>query len=92
MTGDTTQVDLDPGTLNGLSDAVRRLDGIEGVGVVRLDKSDIVRHPLVQAIVDAYERGRAPVGRPAPRRAEPAVAEVGAEPPTTEPGSPRSTL
>ena len=57
VTGDTTQVDLEPGTVNGLSDAVDRLEAIEGVGVVRLKKSDIVRHPLVQAIVDAYEQG-----------------------------------
>ncbi len=55
VTGDTTQVDLDPTVINGLSDAVQRLEGIEGVAVVRLKKEDIVRHPLVQAIVDAYE-------------------------------------
>ena len=60
VTGDTTQVDLEPGTVNGLSDAVERLESIEGVGVVRLGKSDIVRHPLVQAIVDAYEQGETP--------------------------------
>ncbi|CAN5726693.1 PhoH family protein [soil metagenome] len=55
VTGDTTQVDLAPGTLNGLSDAVQRLTGVPGVAITILDKRDIVRHPLVQAIVDAYE-------------------------------------
>jgi phosphate starvation-inducible PhoH-like protein len=55
VTGDTTQVDLPSGAVSGLSDAVERLREVPGVGVVTLDKRDIVRHPLVQAIVDAYE-------------------------------------
>jgi phosphate starvation-inducible protein PhoH and related proteins len=55
VTGDTTQVDLPPGTTSGLIDAVERLRNVPGVAVVILDKRDIVRHPLVQAIVDAYE-------------------------------------
>jgi phosphate starvation-inducible PhoH-like protein len=55
VTGDTTQVDLPQGTVSGLSDAVERLKSVPGVAAVILDKSDIVRHPLVQAIVDAYE-------------------------------------
>ena len=55
VTGDTTQVDLPPGIVSGLADAVERLRDVPGIGVVVLDKSDIVRHPLVQAIVNAYE-------------------------------------
>jgi phosphate starvation-inducible PhoH-like protein len=55
VTGDPTQVDLPAGTASGLADAVERLRRVVGVGVVTLGKSDIVRHPLVQAIVDAYE-------------------------------------
>jgi phosphate starvation-inducible PhoH-like protein len=55
VTGDVTQVDLPPGTRSGLSDAVQRLHGVKGVGVVHMNKGDIVRHPLVQAIVEAYE-------------------------------------
>lgn len=55
VTGDVTQVDLPPGTPNGLSDAVERLQAVPGVGTVVLDRSDIIRHPLVQAIVNAYE-------------------------------------
>jgi phosphate starvation-inducible PhoH-like protein len=55
VTGDITQVDLPPDTINGLADAVERLKDVPGVGTTILDKSDIVRHPLVQAIVNAYE-------------------------------------
>ncbi len=55
VTGDTSQVDLPTDTISGLADAVRRLQGVPGIGVATLDRSDIVRHPLVQAIVNAYE-------------------------------------
>jgi len=56
--GDTTQVDLPPQTRSGMIDAATRLRGIKGLGAVELTRADIVRHPLVQAIVDAYERPR----------------------------------
>ena len=55
VTGDVTQVDLPAATVSGLADAVERLREVPGVGTVFLDKADIVRHPLVQAIVNAYE-------------------------------------
>lgn len=55
VSGDTSQVDLPRGVQSGLRDAVMRLAGIEGIGMVRLQKSDIVRHKLVQRIVRAYE-------------------------------------
>jgi phosphate starvation-inducible PhoH-like protein len=55
VTGDVTQVDLPAATKSGLADAVERLSNVPGVAAVHLDRSDIVRHPLVQAIVDAYE-------------------------------------
>ncbi|MEN8149391.1 MAG: PhoH family protein [Planctomycetota bacterium] len=54
-TGDITQADLPDGQVSGLVDAQRVLTGIEGVDFVYLDKSDIVRHSLVQKIVMAYE-------------------------------------
>jgi phosphate starvation-inducible PhoH-like protein len=54
--GDTTQVDLPPHTRCGMLDGLARLRGIEGFSSVELTRADIVRHPLVQAIVDAYER------------------------------------
>jgi phosphate starvation-inducible PhoH-like protein len=56
ISGDTTQIDLPPDRQSGLVDAVRRLQGVAGCGRVQLGGVDIVRHPLVQRIVDAYER------------------------------------
>jgi len=58
VTGDTSQIDLEPGETSGLIDAVRRLQRVRGVATVSLDKVDIVRHPLVQRIVDAYGEDR----------------------------------
>jgi phosphate starvation-inducible PhoH-like protein len=55
VTGDATQVDLPHGDRSGLRDAANRLSGVEGVGVVELDESDIVRHPLVSRIIRAYQ-------------------------------------
>jgi len=81
VTGDVTQNDLPPATVSGLSDAVARLQSVPGVGMVFLDKSDIVRHPLVQAIVNAYEgtgtesaRESAPANAPRPVPQGPAPA------------------
>ncbi|NUQ65523.1 MAG: PhoH family protein [Pirellulales bacterium] len=56
VSGDITQVDLPAHTRSGLIDGLRRLRGIPGFAAVELTGADIVRHPLVQAIVDAYER------------------------------------
>ena len=55
VTGDLTQADLPLGMTNGLEDAVARLENIPGVGLVRLTHADIVRHSLVQRIVNAYD-------------------------------------
>ncbi len=55
VSGDTTQIDLPPQTRSGLVDALTRLKAIDGVATVHLTGADIVRHPLVQRIVDAYE-------------------------------------
>ena len=52
----TTQVDLPENTRSGLVDATEKLRGIKGIGLVELERSDIVRHRLVQNIVNAYER------------------------------------
>ena len=54
ITGDDSQVDLPENVTSGLIDAQRRLKGIKGLTFIRLDKHDIVRHRLVQNIVDAY--------------------------------------
>ena len=56
VTGDTTQVDLPSGQLSGLVDAAEVLADINGVAVCRLTSADVVRHPLVQRVVDAYAR------------------------------------
>ena len=54
VTGDTTQIDLPDPRESGLVDAARRLARVKGVGLISLDTADIVRHDLVQRIVDAY--------------------------------------
>jgi phosphate starvation-inducible PhoH-like protein len=64
ISGDTTQIDLPRPSASGLVDAVARLRDIPGVNIVQLNKSDIVRHRLVQDIVRAYEEdARAAVRR-----------------------------
>jgi phosphate starvation-inducible PhoH-like protein len=55
MTGDSTQIDLPKRNDSGLLQAMRILDGIEGVSIIRFDERDIVRHKLVKRIVKAYE-------------------------------------
>jgi phosphate starvation-inducible PhoH-like protein len=55
VSGDITQVDLPPSTRSGLLDALMRLRNIRGVSIVEMDESDIVRHRLVQEIVQAYD-------------------------------------
>jgi phosphate starvation-inducible PhoH-like protein len=56
ISGDITQIDLPPDRTSGLVDAMRRLGQVPGCGLVRLGGADIVRHALVQRIVEAYER------------------------------------
>lgn len=56
VTGDTSQIDLPRSVTSGLVQALRILRGVEGIGIVEFGKKDIVRHHLVQRIVEAYER------------------------------------
>jgi phosphate starvation-inducible PhoH-like protein len=56
ITGDITQVDLEKGQRSGMIDAIQTLKGVKGIGSVELDEADIVRHRLVQNIVQAYEK------------------------------------
>jgi len=58
VTGDVTQVDLPAGRASGLTHARRILGGIEGVGFAELSQVDVVRHPIVQDVILAYERER----------------------------------
>ena len=56
VTGDVTQIDLPKEKMSGLVHAIRVLDGVEGISVVKLTHKDVVRHELVQRIIQAYER------------------------------------
>jgi hypothetical protein len=58
--GDPKQVDLPGGVAaSGLADAVGRLEGVDGIGVVHFSRADVVRHPIVGRIVEAYEGNEA---------------------------------
>jgi phosphate starvation-inducible PhoH-like protein len=82
ITGDLSQVDLPAGQRSGLRDALDTLDGLAGIGVARFDRRDVVRHPLVAAIVDAYEQRDAAAGD---KRREARAAHRGG---MTAPGNP----
>ena len=56
ITGDESQIDLPNSQRSGLTLAIQILKSIKGIGFVRFDKSDIVRHNLVRKIVDAFEK------------------------------------
>lgn len=60
ITGDLTQIDLPDGQKSGLRQATSILEDIEGIAICKLSRADIVRHPLVQRIVDAYDK----IGKP----------------------------
>jgi phosphate starvation-inducible PhoH-like protein len=55
VTGDPSQSDLPPAEVSGLADAIGLLDGVDGVAVARFTAADVVRHPLVSRIINAYE-------------------------------------
>ena len=56
ITGDVTQIDLPDDKVSGLKDAVRVLDGVKDIAICRLTSADVVRHALVQEIINAYEK------------------------------------
>ena len=56
VTGDVTQIDLPPSTTSGLIQAMQILKGVNGIGKIEFTKKDIVRHKLVQRIVEAYDK------------------------------------
>ena len=56
VTGDTTQVDLPPGQKSGLKEAIQVLENVDGIAISYLTSADVVRHPLVQKVVDAYKK------------------------------------
>ena len=59
VTGDPSQVDLPPGQTSGLAEAVRLLEGVEGIAQVHFTSADVIRHELVARIVEAYDRASA---------------------------------
>ncbi|MEM9176884.1 MAG: PhoH family protein [Myxococcota bacterium] len=63
ITGDVTQIDLPAGTESGLVEATRVLQSVRGIGFIRFEPKDVVRHPLVQSIIQAYDRARGQKGR-----------------------------
>ncbi|WP_430422296.1 PhoH family protein [Phenylobacterium sp.] len=63
VTGDPTQIDLPNPRDSGLAHAVGLLEGVEGIGIIRFNSEDVVRHPLVERIVRAYDADAARVGR-----------------------------
>ena len=58
VTGDVSQIDLPKGNLSGLIDAERVLKRVKGISVTHFTSADVVRHPLVARIVDAYDAPR----------------------------------
>ena len=56
MTGDVTQIDLPPRTLSGLKHVIKVLGDVKGISFTHFGPKDVVRHPLVQRIVEAYAR------------------------------------
>ena len=69
ITGDLSQVDLPSGVPSGLRDALETLEGVAGIRVVRFGTRDVVRHPLVARIVDAYDQREAAAGETRRERA-----------------------
>lgn len=55
ITGDVSQIDLPKGVKSGLAVAKEMLKGIDGISMIELDQTDVVRHPLVAKIIEAYE-------------------------------------
>jgi len=79
ITGDVTQIDLPADKVSGLKEAMKVLDGVEDIAICRLTGADVVRHELVQKIIEAYEKaapmddptevsGRKPYRNPAAQR------------------------
>lgn len=72
ITGDATQIDLPKGQQSGLTHVIKVLDGVPGISFTYFQAKDVVRHPLVQLIVEAYERIESepkPLGQPTDSRA-----------------------
>ena len=84
ITGDVSQVDLPRGASSGLIDAAGVLQDVQGIAFTRFDSGDVVRHPLVARIVDAYDAAQAAAVQPV------AAQPVAAQPVAAQPGAGRS--
>jgi phosphate starvation-inducible PhoH-like protein len=82
VTGDPSQVDLPGGQRSGLSHALRVLQGLDGIAVCQFSEVDVMRHPLVAAIIGAYDRD---ARRRAEARATPEAGSALPEAPAAEP-------
>jgi len=71
VTGDVTQIDLPANTVSGLNEAREILKAVQGITFIYFNKNDVVRHPLVQDIILAYETYQQRLRRPAPARLSP---------------------
>ena len=66
ITGDVTQIDLPADKTSGLKDAIRVLEGVEDIAICKLTSADVVRHALVQRIINAYEKADKKLEQPKP--------------------------
>lgn len=71
ITGDITQIDLPADKTSGLKEAMRILNGVEDIAICRLTGADVVRHVLVQRIIEAYEKHERPEQKPVPPQPKP---------------------
>jgi phosphate starvation-inducible PhoH-like protein len=91
ITGDITQVDLPQGKLSGLRDALCLLEGVDGIAIRFFTKQDVVRHPLVQRIVEAYETREAAAEEAAARAAQEGASREISETAEQETGAARAS-
>ncbi|PID65225.1 MAG: phosphate starvation-inducible protein PhoH [Gammaproteobacteria bacterium] len=76
VTGDLSQIDLPKGVRSGLKDAYHVLKGIDGIAYTRFEAKDVVRHPLVQRIVEAYEQRPGDKNSPSKKQPRPKTDEA----------------
>jgi phosphate starvation-inducible PhoH-like protein len=81
VTGDVTQIDLPPGRVSGLVHAQKILQGIEGIAFADFTEVDVVRHPLVQEVIRAYEREASRIELPPETGGSPTEGSTGLPPP-----------
>jgi phosphate starvation-inducible PhoH-like protein len=75
ITGDATQIDLPRGTQSGLTHVINILEGVEGISFTYFQAKDVIRHPIVQRIVEAYEKVEGEAKTLAPRSVTPKTAD-----------------